>query len=1050
MSFILLASITICLFATGGALFLLWRLGNWRLAFLAAMTALVGTEQAIRLFEGPLAWPISFPGPMQDLPGLLVSLMVWMAIFFLERMIRQRERAEEELKKAQTSLVDAIESISEGFSLYDPDDRLVICNSKYKEVLYPGHETIAAPGMPYETIIRDAAERGLICDAEGRIEAWVEERLAWHRDPGGPLEQRRADSRWIRVSERKTETGGTVAVYTDITELKRREDELAQKSAVLEVTLENMGQGISMFDADLNVIVYNRKFLELLDIPSEHFKPGDRLENIFRYKAERGEYGPGDVDEQVRTRVELAKRFEPHAFERTRPDGTVLEIRGHPLPQGGFVSIHTDITERHRAELAIREKSEFLQLTQVITAAANEAASVEDAMQIALDRVCAHTGWPVGHIYLIDEVRGDLDPTKIWHLDDPKRFKTFRRVTEATRFEPGVGLPGRVLASGRPAWIIDVTKDPNFLRAIQATKIGIRAGAAFPVLVGRQVTAVLEFFSGEAVEPYEPLLDVMAQIGTQLGRVIERKHAEVRLLEAKEQAESATQAKSHFLTNMSHELRTPLNAIIGITEMLEEDAEDLGQDDLIEPLQRISRAGKHLLHLINEILDLSKIEAGRIDLYLEDFDIETLVQDVAQTAQPLAKKNGNRLIINCPEDLGSMHADLTRVRQVVLNLLSNACKFTENGEVTLEGARNRVDGHDWLRVSISDTGIGLTPEQMGKLFEEFSQADSSISRKYGGTGLGLAISRRLCRMMDGDIDVESTPGKGSTFTVRLPVKAELKAAAVQVTATMGPEQAPAAARVGRKESNTVLVVDDDETVCKLMRRFLAKEGFDVVTAKDGEEGLKLARKLDPVVITLDILMPGLDGWGMLQELKADPKLAAIPVVMLTILDEQNKGYALGVSDYMTKPIDRKRLAVLLDKYRSEETVGRILLVEDDEATRQRMHRLLVGEGWQVSEAENGQVALDRLAEFEPDLILLDLVLPEMDGFEFLVELRKTSSFGQVPVVVVTAADLTEEDHRRLNGGVERVLHKAATGQDELFAEISDTVRQLVGRDTTDD
>ena len=377
-------------------------------------------------------------------------------------------------------------------------------------------------------------------------------------------------------------------------------------------------------------------------------------------------------------------------------------------------------------------------------------------------------------------------------------------------------------------------------------------------------------------------------------------------------------------------------------------------------------------------------------------------------------------------------------------------RVTINGEVTLDGARNRVDGHDWLRVSVSDTGIGLTPEQMGKLFEEFSQADSSTSRKYGGTGLGLAISRRLCRMMDGDIDVESTPGKGSTFTVRLPVKAELKAAAVQVTATSGPEKAPAAARVGRTESNTVLVVDDDETVYELMRHFLAREGFDMVTAKDGEEGLKLARRLDPVAITLDVLMPGLDGWGMLQELKADPKLAAIPVVMLTILDDENKGYALGASDYMTKPIDRKRLAVLLDKYRSEATVTRVLLVEDDEPTRQQMNRLLVDEGWQVSEAENGQVALDRLAEFEPDLILLDLMMPEMDGFEFLAELRKKPSFGQIPVVVVTAADLTEEDHRRLNGGVERVLHKAATGQDEFFAEISNTVRKLVGRGATDD
>jgi signal transduction histidine kinase len=260
----------------------------------------------------------------------------------------------------------------------------------------------------------------------------------------------------------------------------------------------------------------------------------------------------------------------------------------------------------------------------------------------------------------------------------------------------------------------------------------------------------------------------MAQIGTQLGRVMERQRAEVQLRRAKELAEAATQAKSSFLANMSHELRTPLNAVIGITEMLEEDAKDLGQDDFIEPLGRVSKAGKHLLHLINEVLDLSKIEAGKIELHLEDFDIGSVVRDAATTVQALADKNGNRLTVVCPDNLGDIHADLTRVRQVVLNLLSNACKFTENGEVTLEAAREPVDGADQLSIRVSDTGIGMTPEQLDKLFQEFSQADSSTTRKYGGTGLGLAISERLCRMMGGDITVTSTPGEGTTFTVHLP------------------------------------------------------------------------------------------------------------------------------------------------------------------------------------------------------------------------------------------------------------------------------------------
>jgi signal transduction histidine kinase len=283
----------------------------------------------------------------------------------------------------------------------------------------------------------------------------------------------------------------------------------------------------------------------------------------------------------------------------------------------------------------------------------------------------------------------------------------------------------------------------------------------------------MEFFSDRAAEPYEPLRDVMAQIGTQLGRVVERARAAAQLMAAKAQAEAATKAKSSFLANMSHELRTPLNVILGVSELMQEDAEDQGLEDFLESLDHVSREGKHLLHLIEEILDLSKIEAGKLEFRLEDFDVAALVRDAAVAAQPLADKNANRLVVHCPDDIGAMHADPLRVRQVVLNLLSNACKFTEQGEVTLAAAPDRVDGTDWLEITVSDTGIGMTPEQTEKLFQEFTQADESMTRKYGGTGLGLAISRRLCRMMGGDIGLTSTLGEGTTCTVRLPLVVEL-------------------------------------------------------------------------------------------------------------------------------------------------------------------------------------------------------------------------------------------------------------------------------------
>ena len=707
-----------------------------------------------------------------------------------------------------------------------------------------------------------------------------------------------------------------------------------------------------------------------------------------------------------------------------------------------IVGSWSDIDERKNAEQALRGTAEVVQLLQVITSAANEAVTVEGALQIALDRVCAFTGWPVGHAYTVNEEAGGVaESTGLWHLDDEDRFATFKNVTEGRSWGASkAGLVRRVLSYGKPAWIIDVTKDPGFVRAKSAKEIGVRAGFAFPVLAGSEVHAVLEFFSDKPAEPDEAVLELMAQVGTQLGRAMERNRAEEQLRGAKEDAEAATVAKSPFLANMSHELRTPLNAIIGVSEMLQEDASASGQTDTIDPLQRIVRAGRELLYLINDILDLSKIEAGKLDLLLERFEIVKVIDESVATAQPVADRNGNRLRVQYGAELGSMVADQTRVRQVVLNLLSNACKFTQDGDVRIEARRESMNGLDWLLLSVSDTGIGMTEEQMARLFREFSQADPSTTRKYGGTGLGLAISRRLCNHMGGDISVESTLGEGSTFTIRLPTESgaddEITTRRLQPTPTLAPERG----------SNTVLVIDDDPTVREMMRRYLQREGFRVVTAADGEEGLRVAARIVPSVITLDVVMPEKDGWDVLRSLKADPRLFAIPVVMLSIIDEKNKGYALGASDYVVKPVNRQQLVSVLEKYRAWDSPNRVLVVEDDPDMRRRLHSMLSDEGWEVDEAENGRVALDRLSDTRPNLILLDLMMPEMDGFEFLAELRNNQQRQAIPVVVVTGADLSEADHRHLNGGVERILSKSAYSRDELFEEVRALVAQYVERD----
>jgi signal transduction histidine kinase/DNA-binding response OmpR family regulator len=692
---------------------------------IARLTGL--SDSMLAIAGGNLRAPLPAATGNDEIARMAEALTV-----FRNTAIEVEESNLREIEKARQRLTAAIESISEGFSLYDADDRLVLCNSTYRDLLYPGMGEAVTPGTPFSTIVRKAAELGLISDAKGRIDDWVAERTERHRNPGGSYLQRRDDGSWIQIREFKTEDGGTVAVYNDITELKQREQD----------------------------------------------------------------------------------------------------------------------------------------------------------------------------------------------------------------------------------------------------------------------------------------------------------------------AEEANRAKSQFLANMSHELRTPLNAVIGITEMLEEDAVEDGQEDFVEPLQRISRAGKHLLELINEILDLSKIEAGKLDLNLEEFDLVALLQDAVATARNLAEKNGNSLTARYPEDPGSMFADMTRVRQIVLNLLSNACKFTENGEIELRASKVAIGDDWWLELAISDTGIGLTPEQMGKLFQDFSQADSSTTRKYGGTGLGLAISRRLCLLMGGDIDVTSAVGEGTTFTVKLPFRlpGPETAPSLAVKPALPPSDRPA------KSEDTVLVVDDDETVREMMRVFLAKEGFDVVTAGNGQDALELARRLRPSVITLDVLMSPADGWEVLSALKADDVLADIPVIMLTMLDEANKGYNLGAADYLTKPLDRQKMRAALERFRDSKEAPLVLVVEDDQATRSWLCKYLLGDGWRIAEGANGRLALAVLEDVEPDLILLDLIMPEMDGFEFLQELRQRPGSWNIPVIVITAADLTEDDHRRLNGGVERILKKGVSDRDAFLEELGGLVRRQIGEE----
>jgi len=773
--------------------------------------------------------------------------------------------------------------------------------------------------------------------------------------------------------------------------VQERTEELGRREATLRVMFDNMPQGIALFDRDLRIIQWNRQFPKILELSDEFLQQEHNFSEFIRHFAERGEYGPCDIEAKVRERA--ASVDEPYLGERTRPNGTCLEIRRNPVPGSGLITMYTDITDRMKSHALVEQAR----------------ARLDDAIESMSD----------GFV--------------LWDRDDRlaicnKRSQDILDLPDllvvGARFEEMI----RTLAFDRPHYDPDIgDRDAWFQR-----RLALHRGAPSVheqrladgtwLRVGEHRTQ-----EGGIVTTWTDIT-VLKQREDELARMVQQ------LQTARDQAMEASRTKSSFLANMSHELRTPLNAIIGVTEMLREDARDFDRQDEIEPLDRVLRAARHLLALINDILDLSKIEAGRMEVHIESFSVAALINDVVKTIESMAAKNGNRLIVDCSPAIDSMFADQMRVRQALLNLASNAVKFTENGTVTITAQRQDEKGSEWVTIAVADTGIGMTPVQMGKLFQEFSQADSSTTRKYGGTGLGLAISRRFCQMQGGDVMVESEPGRGSTFTIRLPKNggAAEEPGPVQHARTAAPSVAI--------DARLVLVVDDDPTVRQIVARFLEREGFTVVEANGGREGLRLARELRPAAMTLDIIMPDLDGWTVLAAIKGDPALAGIPVILLTIVDEKNRGYSLGAADYLVKPVDRERLTALMRRI-CRSTEGRVLIVDDDEMGRQQMRSAIEQDGWGVVEAENGRVALASVASARPEAVILDLMMPEMDGFEFLNEFRLHREWRDIPVVVVTARDLTAEDRARLNGGVERIIQK--TERDEMLRELRDTLAKCM-------
>jgi PAS domain S-box-containing protein len=781
---------------------------------------------------------------------------------------------------------------------------------------------------------------------------------------------------WTKLAEASTRLEQEVA---------ERAKEIALRESHLRATLENMVEGVAMYDGKYRLVTWNQRFREYLEMPDE-FLGGERtFVDYLRYLGKRGEFGDADIEGVVRQRLSLLERA--HSFERTRPDGTVLEVRRHPIATGGFIAVYTDITERKQNELQLREDEQrFRAINRAAPIALVIVSLADRKVRHVNPRFCELLGVPAEQIKRrrIDEV-----------FPSPEDGQAFYAILGDANSNEGHEFRFQT-ADGGEKWVMISRSDLEF-----------RGRPA--VIAG-------------------------------LSDISDRKRAEAELTEAMEAAEVANRVKSEFLANMSHELRTPLNAIIGYSQMLQEEAADVGQEDFLPDLKKIESAGTHLLGLINDILDLSKIEAGRMDLFLEPVDVPTLVAEIRHIIEPLAAKNGNRLVIDCPADVDTIESDLTKVKQSLLNLLSNASKFTKDGTIELAVERSGTGADEMVSFHCKDTGIGMTPEQLGRLFQAFSQADSSTTRKYGGTGLGLAITRHFARMLGGDVTVASEAGKGSVFTMTIPTRPRKPAEAAAGGEAIGAELRAAAGEGNGRP--TVMVVDDDAAARDLLGSMLDREGFHVLHAQSGKEALSLAREAHPDAITLDVMMPQMDGWSVLAALKADPELCDIPVIMVTMLNERGMGLSLGASGYLTKPVDRGRLSAILRQHCGTDVSGPVLVIDDDEQVREVMRRSLEKMGIAAAEAGNGAEGLAWLAEHEPPaLVLLDLMMPVMDGFEFLERLRANEKWRGIPVIVVTAKELTADDVRTLQGYTKRVIAK----QSGQGVDLRVAVREVLGR-----
>ena len=906
-------------------------------------------------------------------------------------------------QKELERLSDGIQKLINPIIIWDSDNKVFFCNRAAVDVQnHWGFEL--KPGVDREAMLQNILEKGgLDLPPKMTLKEFIgfqKGRMVENKE-GITVESRAGDIIYLATS-RLLDDGGFIQNYTDISDIKEHEELIESQRERFDRVLGDL-QAI-VFESDLknNKVTY--------EIPSA-------------LKETWGEISTSGTHEEgyKNLRKDFLKPYKD-AF-RDHVTGKTQEVRVE------HINIHEgkEIWYQTRAK-ATFENGRAVKMTGIVENIDSRKvleSKVEEAQQLVSNAI---NNIEAGILYWDKDDKLSLSNNYMETIfgEALEVGQTFREGSKLFITSGILNLSDEDFEK----WVENRVKERN---AITGTEINYLP----PTKEGR----MLQISSRRL--PDKSLIQIFSDITDLKQRELDLEKTVEELNVAKEQADGANKAKSQFLANMSHELRTPLNAVIGLTEMLKEDAEDDGNDDYLEPLERIHGASKHLLNLINDVLDLSKIEAGKVELYNENFSLPALLEEVADTSRTLVEQKSNKLLLNIEPSVSFINADVTRTKQIVLNLISNAAKFCENGEISINARAENSSKKKLIQIDVKDTGIGMTQEQIDKLFQAFTQADASTTRKYGGTGLGLTIVQNLARLMGGDVSVKSELGKGTTFTVTI------QNIEIEGNSDINAEDLESLNRktalVSKKDGkSTILVIDDDPTIRDLMTRHLEKNNFSVLQALDGAQGIKMAREYKPDAITLDILMPEMDGWSVLRTLKADKEVAHIPVVMASIIDEKKKGFSLGAADYLSKPVERDRLIGSIGKLLGSKAGKVIMIVEDNEDLRFTIKEALTGADYFVLEAGNGKEALDLLDDKtskNPDLILLDLMMPTMNGFEFL-ELYRRDHKKQAPVVVITGADLNENDKKFLSSETTRVLEKSSMTDIGIADQLVETIASV--------